>query len=63
MNKYFEIRRLAEARQNKGWTQKEIDEFAMRRAQELKRIASVLGEPDYLASGELVTEGEIKKSK
>lgn len=61
MNKYNEIRRLAEARQKKGWTQKEIEEFAMRRAMELKRVANVLDEPNYLASGVLGIEGESEE--
>ena len=46
-----DIKRLSEARQSKGWTDKEIDEFAKRRAKELKKIASDIEEPDYLASG------------
>lgn len=45
------IKRLAEARQKKGWTQKEIEAFAKRRAKELKRISEETEEPDDLASG------------
>lgn len=46
-----EIKRLAEARQKKGWTQEEIEAFAKRRAKELKKISDDTEEPDYLASG------------
>ena len=46
-----EIKRLAEARRKKGWTQKEIEAFAKRRAKELKKISEETEEPDYLASG------------
>lgn len=53
-----EIERLAEARQKKGWTEKEIEEFAKRRAKELKRIAEEVEEPDYLASGTQVPAKE-----
>lgn len=45
------IKRLAEARQKKDWTQKEIEAFAKRRAKELKRISEETEEPDDLASG------------
>ncbi|HEY0682384.1 MAG TPA: hypothetical protein VGD45_08645 [Steroidobacter sp.] len=45
------IKRLAEARQKKSWTQKEIEAFAKRRAKELKKISEETEEPDYLASG------------
>jgi coproporphyrinogen III oxidase-like Fe-S oxidoreductase len=46
-----DIKRLAEARQKKGWTQEEIEAFAKRRAKELKRSSENSEEPDYLASG------------
>ncbi|OZG71678.1 hypothetical protein BTA51_18700 [Hahella sp. CCB-MM4] len=45
------IKRLAEAKQKKGWTQEEIEEFAKRRSRELKKVSESVGEPDYLASG------------
>jgi hypothetical protein len=45
------IKRLAEAKQKKGWTQEEIEEFAKRRGRELKKISESVDEPDYLASG------------
>jgi hypothetical protein len=45
------IKRLAEARQKKGWTQKEIEAFAKRRAEELKKTSEETEEPDHLASG------------
>jgi hypothetical protein len=53
------IKRLAEAKQKKGWTKKEIEEFAKRRAQELKEISKNTDEPDYLASGTQKTVEEI----
>lgn len=55
-----EIKRLAEARQKKGWTQEEIEAFAKRRAKELKKISEETEEPDYLASG-TQTPAEDKK--
>ncbi len=45
------IKRLAEAKQKKGWTQKEIEESAKRRRRQLKDISENIEEPDYLASG------------
>lgn len=45
------VKRLAEARQKQGWTQKEIEEFAKRRSRELKEISKDTEEPDDLASG------------
>ncbi len=53
------IKRLAEARQKKGWTQEEIEEFAKRRSRELKEISDNVNEPDYLASGTQKTIEEI----
>jgi len=53
------IKRLAEAKQKKGWTQKEIEEFAKRRSRELKEISDSVDEPDYLASGTQKTIEEI----
>ncbi|MCO1336819.1 hypothetical protein MO867_21050 [Microbulbifer sp. OS29] len=44
------VKRLAEAKQKKGWAQKEIEEFAKRRSRELKEISKGI-EGDYLASG------------
>ncbi|MGH1487337.1 MAG: hypothetical protein ACRBCI_14075 [Cellvibrionaceae bacterium] len=57
------IKRLAEARQKKGWTQLEIEEFAKRRSKELKRISQEIEEPDYLASGTQKTIEEICKDE
>jgi len=54
-------KRLAEARQKKGWSQKEVEEFAQRRAQELERLATGSDEPDYLASGTQKTMKEISQ--
>ena len=56
-----DIKRLAEAKQKKGWTQKEIEEFAKRRSRELKEISKNADEPDYLASGTQKTIEEICK--
>jgi len=53
------IKQLAKARQKKGWTQKEIEEFAKRRSAELKKISQEVEEPDYLASGTQKTIEEI----
>ena len=53
------IKRLAEARQKKGWTQKEIEEFSERRSRELKEVSKDADEPDYLASGTQKTIEEI----
>ncbi len=44
-------KQLSQARQKKGWTQKEIQEFADRRSKELKQISHDIEEPDYYASG------------
>jgi transcriptional regulator with XRE-family HTH domain len=52
------MKQLAKARQKKGWTQKEIEEFAKRRSRELKEISENVDEPDYLASG---TQKNIKE--
>lgn len=46
-----DTKRLAEARQKKGWTQEEVEAFAKRRAKELNNISDKNEEPDYLASG------------
>ena len=54
-----EPKRLAEARQKKGWTKKEIEAFAKRRSEELKEISKTAEEPDYLASGTQKTIEEI----
>lgn len=56
------IKRLAEARQKKGWTQEEIEAFAERRAKELKKISGNNNEPDYLASG-MQTPGDDEEDK
>ncbi len=53
------IKRLSEARQKKGWTKKEIEEFAKRRSAELKKISQDVEEPDYLTSGTQKTIEEI----
>lgn len=53
------IKRLAETKQKKGWTQKEIEDFAKRRSHELKEISESNNEPDYLASGTQKTIKEI----
>lgn len=45
------VKKLSEARQKKGWTQKEVEEFARRRSLELGKISEETDEPDYLASG------------
>ncbi|MCE2028148.1 hypothetical protein [Sessilibacter corallicola] len=45
------IESLTRARKKKGWTQKEIKEFANRRSKELKEISPNVDEPDYYASG------------
>ncbi len=54
-------KRLADARHKKGWTQKEIEDFAKRRAQELERLAKGNNDPDYLASGTQKTMKEISQ--
>jgi len=56
-----DVKRLAEAKQKKGWTQKEIEEYAKRRSAELKDIVENVDEPDYLASGTQKTIEEICK--
>lgn len=53
------IKQLAEARQKKGWTQQEIEEFAKRRGKEIKKISQEIEEPDYYASGTQKTIEEI----
>ncbi|MFA0811024.1 hypothetical protein [Microbulbifer epialgicus] len=55
------MKRLAEARQRKDWTQKEIEEFAKRRSRELKKISEDTEEPDHLASGTQKSIEEICK--
>ena len=45
------IKQLSEGRQKKGWTKKEIEDYAKRRSEELKEISEETEEPDYLASG------------
>ncbi|USD22567.1 hypothetical protein MJO52_05390 [Microbulbifer variabilis] len=55
------VKRLAEARQKKGWTQKEIEEFAKRRSHELKKISEDIEEPDHLTSGTQKSIEEICK--
>ncbi len=55
------IKPLAEARQKKGWTQKEIEEFAKRRSKEIDNISKDIEEPDYYASGTQKTIEEICK--
>lgn len=55
------IKRIAEARQKKGWTQEEIKEFAKRRSKELKNITKDNEEPANLASGTQKTIEEICK--
>ncbi len=53
------IESLAEARQKKGWAQKEIKEFANRRSKELKEVSPDVDEPDYYASGTQKTIEDI----
>ncbi|MEX0730701.1 MAG: hypothetical protein WED00_09865 [Aquisalimonadaceae bacterium] len=45
------IKRLAEARQKKGWTREEMEKYAKRKSAEYKKIAQEHEEPDCLASG------------
>jgi len=53
------IKKLSQARQKKGWTQEEIEEFAKRRVRELEKISEETDEPDYLASGTQKAVDEI----
>lgn len=55
------VKRLSEARQKKGWTKEEIEEYAKRRSRELKEISENVDEPDELASGTQKTIEEICK--
>ena len=52
------IKQLSEARQKKGWSKEEAEEFAKRRSKELREISEKNKEPDYLASG---TQKSIKE--
>lgn len=55
------VKRLSEARQKKGWTKEEIEEYAKRRSRELKEISENVDEPDELASGTQKNIEEICK--